>query len=68
MSNKESAYAAASDVDIVVPGSPQRILQILKNYPHSWARAGNAPYFIPGRHWSAGGHGSREWDGLQGPY
>jgi hypothetical protein len=45
MAHKEIAFADPKDVDIVVPGGPGTILQIMRNYPHPWERAGNAQYF-----------------------
>lgn len=33
---------------MVVPGSPGNIMSIMRDYPYSWQRAGNGPYFIPG--------------------
>jgi hypothetical protein len=48
MSHKEIAFADPKDVDIIVPGSPDDILNIMRGYPLDWERAGNAPYFAPG--------------------
>lgn len=45
MARKEIIFAKPQDVDIVVPGGPGTILQIMRNYPHPWERAGNAQYF-----------------------
>ena len=45
MAHKEIAFADPKDVDIVVPGGPGTILQIMRNYPRPWERAGNAQYF-----------------------
>lgn len=45
MAHKEIIFARPQDVDIVVPGGPGTILQIMRNYPRPWERAGNAQYF-----------------------
>jgi hypothetical protein len=48
VAHKEIAFADPKDVDIIVPGSPDDILNIMRGYPLDWERAGNASYFAPG--------------------
>ena len=48
MSHKEIAFARPQDVDVAVPASPANIMDIMRNYPLSWERASNGPYFAPG--------------------
>lgn len=43
-SDREIAFADPEDVDVAVPASPATLLDILRNYPLSWERAGNGPY------------------------
>ena len=41
------AWTRPEDVDLAVPTSPQRLSQIVANYPGRWQRAFNLPYFDP---------------------
>lgn len=43
-SDREIAFADAEDVDVAVPVSPATLLDIMRNYPLSWERAGNGLY------------------------
>lgn len=45
MAHREIAFADPASVDVVVPGSPGKILDILRGYDLPWERAGNGPYF-----------------------
>ncbi len=47
MAYKEIAFCRPRDYDVVVPGSPGTLLDIMRGYGLSWERAGNGPYFIP---------------------
>ena len=42
------AWARPADVDLAIPTTPQRLSQIIANYPGPWKRAFNLPYFDPG--------------------
>lgn len=45
MAHKEIAFCRPKDYDVVVPGSPGTLLDIMRDYPLAWERAGNAQYF-----------------------
>ncbi len=45
--NWNLAWARPADADLAVPTSPQRLSQIVANYPGKWQRAFNLPYFDP---------------------